>query len=255
MHHGLLLLGAGSLGCYLSGRLTPTQPSLVTSREPDAALTEMTVMPGGGDLPVGTEIQPTLLMIHANDQVLARYAARNTFSVHSSNPAVIDVSGPGYWRTVGPGSATVTTRFHDMNSISDFSVYTPTNELPVEPPPLDTDGDGAPDILEEAFGSDPGVPDPLPQPRVILGSFEGQTVPLREVPVFTDGRDEGNGVYAAGGFFYIIEISHDLRIWRPADSSVVYLPPASHGPNRDLVRALIGSSSTRFLRVLVLKNE
>ena len=251
-------LGDVLLGAYYhdtDGALLPVRTTLVTSHEPEADLEEMAVMPGAGNLPVGSDFVPRFYLLYADDQVLTRYVATGDFSVESSNSAVVDVSDPGYWRTVGPGTAKVTTSYRGMTSVAEFTVYAPTNGLPDGPPPTDTDGDGAADLLEEAFGSNPAVPDPPEQPRVVLGSHQGQMAPLLEIPVFADGHDEGNGVYAARDFFYVIETSEDLRSWRSADSSIVYLPPVSDGPNRDLVSALIGSTSTRFLRVLVLKGE
>jgi hypothetical protein len=47
--------------------------------------------------------------------------------VESSNPVVVDVSDPGYWRMVEPGMATVTTRHQGMTCIAEFTVYAPTN--------------------------------------------------------------------------------------------------------------------------------
>lgn len=95
----------------------------------------------------------------------------------------------------------------------------------------DSDSDGAAFLLEEAFGMDPGLPDAVLMPEVVI---LGDTFPPLSGYRFrrpAGGLVLNGAIYDAAGFRYTVEVSDDLKNWRvdPASCQVHELRPIGDG--------------------------
>ena len=122
---------------------------------------------------------------------------------------------------------------------------------------VDSDNDGTPDFLEDAFGTDKEVPNPsrLPAPAIIRRD-DARHFGI-EFTVADDVTINAQNEVHAGGFSYRFELSEDFLNWRPAGVEIIVEPGAlSDGRVAMLVRlteALLNSGNTCFIRAHVSK--
>lgn len=81
---------------------------------------------------------------------------------------------------------------------------------------LDRDGDGAPDLLEFAMGTDPASGDEAPAVQVMAGAPAEFT--FRQI---SGGNGNVGTTYSAAGLVYRVEVSDDLVNWQSGPSVVV----------------------------------
>ena len=116
----------------------------------------------------------------------------------------------------------------------------------------DSDGDGAVDLTEFAFGSDAGEQASLP---VLPLGFDHQGNFCQTVPVVIGGVIESN-CYFAAGMKYIFEGAQELGAWNEPTIFIenpVGVPPAPAGYRYLTFRLADESMGAGFLRVRVVE--
>ncbi|WP_035608319.1 hypothetical protein [Haloferula sp. BvORR071] len=93
---------------------------------------------------------------------------------------------------------------------------------------VDNDLDGQVDLMEQAFGTNPGLRSSIRYPQPSLVEVSGQRYQAYTFP----RRKSGTGTaadYSAGGYRYQIELSTNLATWTPGGAGVVQVSAVDDG--------------------------
>ncbi len=108
------------------------------------------------------------------------------------------------------------TDLHQVSTASHFAAWAQANQLTPGNKGADADGDGAPDYLEYAFGTNPRDPASIPPPLEMTQISDGRTAPRRVVKL----------PYLPSQVSGVLQSSSDLNLWQDEPVPLLhYAPP------------------------------